>query len=289
MPGGPKRPYERMVAVLATMHGKERVMAPILEEGLGLVVGLALGVDTDRFGTFSGDVERSGSPLEAARAKITAGFEYAPLAQIGLASEGSFGSHPRLPFLALGQELVLLADRRTGLELTGHDISPRTNFAHRLVFDLDQASEFASQVGFPEHGVIVIAGRDEGPAPDIFLDKESVDPPALASAVAAAIDLCGAAFLQTDMRAHRNPTRMAAIGLATRDLVRRFNSRCPRCDHPGFDVIERVPGLPCADCGEPTLAIQAEVLACPACGHRRSRPATHATVADPGRCESCNP
>ena len=62
-------PYHKTVAVLATMHGKERVIAPILEQGLGLRVALALGLDTDRFGTFSREVERTGSQLDAARAK----------------------------------------------------------------------------------------------------------------------------------------------------------------------------------------------------------------------------
>lgn len=64
------------------------------------------------------------------------------------------------------------------------------------------------------------------------------------------------------MRAHRNPTRMAAIERATNDLVRRFHSRCPECDYPGFDLTERVPGLPCAWCGEPTRVVMTDVLAC---------------------------
>jgi hypothetical protein len=42
------------------------------------------------------------------------------------------------------------------------------------------------------------------------------------AAVREAVMLCGEAFVKTDMWAHRNPTRMAAIERATRDLVRRF-------------------------------------------------------------------
>jgi hypothetical protein len=91
------------------------------------------------------------------------------------------------------------------------------------------------------------------------------------------------------MRAHRNPTRMSAIGRATADLVRRFGSRCPECNYPGFDVAERVPGLPCAWCGEPTRLIQREILSCRSCGHRHERSATDTTTADPGQCEGCNP
>jgi C4-type Zn-finger protein len=102
------------------------------------------------------------------------------------------------------------------------------------------------------------------------------------------IGMCGAGFVETDMRAHRNPTRMRAIKRATLDLVRRFRSPCPVCAAPGFAVTERLVGLPCSWCGEPTLAIKAEVLSCAACGHRIERLAP-ATTADPGQCSGCNP
>jgi hypothetical protein len=61
--------YRKTVAVLATMHRKERVTAPVLKEGLGLMMRLAEGVDTGTFSTFSRDVERTGSQLDTARAR----------------------------------------------------------------------------------------------------------------------------------------------------------------------------------------------------------------------------
>jgi rRNA maturation endonuclease Nob1 len=82
---------------------------------------------------------------------------------------------------------------------------------------------------------------------------------------------------------------MSAIERATADLVRRFRSRCPACAYPGFHVTERVSGLPCAWCGEPTRLIQREILSCRSCGHRQERSATDKTTADPGQCEGCNP
>ena len=101
--------------------------------------------------------------------------------------------------------------------------------------------------------------------------------------------LCGSAFIQTDMRAHLNPTRMRAIERAALDLVRRFRSRCPVCSYPGFDVTERLPGLPCEWCAEPTQVIKREVLSCAACAHRIERPAGDRVAADPGNCDRCNP
>lgn len=283
------RPYKNTVAVLATMHGKERMIAPALKEGLGLVVGLAMGVDTDMFGTFSREVERTGAPLDAARAKIAAGFAYAPYARVGIASEGSFGPHPHIPFLALGRELVLLIDRERGLELAGHFASPDTNYGHAVVSDMEAASAFAERSKFPEHGLIVMGCVDEKPAPGLALIKDVVDHVGLEKAVGQVVAKCGAAFVEADMRAHRNPTRMRAIGRAASDLVRRFRSQCPACAHPGFDVTERIAGLPCDWCGEATQVTRSEVLTCQACDYRQERPATSAKTADPGRCESCNP
>lgn len=289
MSGTGKHAYDGASAVLTSMHGKERAIAPILREELRLIVGLAVGVDTDRFGAFSREVEREGSQLDAARAKIAAGFESLPSARVGLASEGSFGPHPHFPFVAIGRELVLMIDRETGLEVTGYDMGVETNFAHVVVKELGSLHAFAGRVGFPDHGLVVSGGRDDRPAPDIFLAKDIVDAAALEAAVFAAIRFCGAAFVETDMRAHRNPTRMAAIERATRDLARRFHSRCPNCDHPGFDVTKRIPGLPCDWCGEPTRVILAEVLACSSCGFEERRSLTTSTTADPGRCDGCNP
>lgn len=282
-------PYQNIVAVLTTIHAKERVIGPILRDELGLIIKLAMGVNTDQFGTFSREVKRKGSQLDAARAKIAAGFQHEPSARVGLASEGSFGPHPYIPCLAIGREIVLMVDRESGLELTGYDASPNTNFGHVVARDREAAFAFAQRVRFPEHGLIVMGCRDELPAPDLLLNKDIPDVAALEGAVQEAFRLCGAAFVETDMRAHRNPTRMTAIERATRDLVRRFQSQCPNCGHRGFDVVERIAGLPCAWCSEPTHVIMAEALTCQSCGHRDERSVSTAPTADPGQCQGCNP
>ncbi len=112
------RPYQHDDAVLVTMHGKERVVAPLLLRALGLRVRLTPGIDTDRFGTFSRDIERTGSQLDAARAKIAAAFEISPGARVAVASEGSFGPHPQIPFMPLAHKSVVMKDRVSGLELS---------------------------------------------------------------------------------------------------------------------------------------------------------------------------
>jgi hypothetical protein len=275
--------------VIATMHGKERAIAPLLAEAFGLDCAVPAGFDTDRFGTFTREIERTGSQLDAARAKIAAAFDHVPHARLAVASEGSFGPHPWVPFAPLGRELVLLVDRQTGLEIAGHDATMDTNFAHVVVDRPAAALAFAERVRFPEHGLIVMGCRGDRPAPDIALRKGIVAAEALDRSVRDVVVLCGAAFIETDMRAHVNPTRMQAIARATRDLVRRFRSRCPVCAYPGFDVTERLAGLPCAWCGEPTRVLKAEVLHCAACGYRIERSLGDRVTADPGLCDGCNP
>lgn len=275
-------------AILATMHAKERVIGPIVERFLGLRLEVAAGLDTDAFGTFSREIERSGSQIEAARAKIRAVFERTPDLQVGLASEGSFGPHPQIPFCALGHEIVVLIDRRTDLELVGHHATLRTNYSHAVVAEVPDGLAFAERVGFPDHGVIVMGCRDGRPAPTLALIKDAVTWDALGAALGRLIAETGSCFIETDMRAHRNPRRMRAIKRATINLVRRAGSPCPHCGRPGYGLTERLPGRPCSDCGEPTHLIRAEVLACAGCGWRAERAVDPAT-ASPGSCGQCNP
>lgn len=47
--------------VIATMHGKEQVIAPLLEAATGVQCMAGREVDTDRLGTFTGEVPRIGT------------------------------------------------------------------------------------------------------------------------------------------------------------------------------------------------------------------------------------
>jgi hypothetical protein len=126
----------RTRAVLATMHGKERVIAPILSQELGIQVAVAEGVDTDTFGTFTRDIGRTGNQRETALRKARAGLAADPLAGIGIASEGSFFAHPHVPFVPVAREIVLFLDRHGGLELVGQDESVETNYGHGWMMPL---------------------------------------------------------------------------------------------------------------------------------------------------------
>ena len=71
---------------LPTQHGKERVISPELDRALDCRVERVGGYDTDLLGTFTRDVPRAGTQLEAAGKKARTGMEPSGL-PLGLASE----------------------------------------------------------------------------------------------------------------------------------------------------------------------------------------------------------
>lgn len=276
------------LAVLATMHGKEAAIAPLLARFMGLRVTLPQGFDSDRFGTFSRDVPRPGSALDTARAKIAGAFACTPDATLGLASEGSYGPHPGLPFLTFGTELVLLVDRRSGLELAGWHRAPAAYAAGWRVDSIDALRAVAARAGFPTQGLIACALRDGQPAPQLGLFKQLQTQPELEQAVAGLLSAHGEAWVEADLRANRCPPRMRRIRRAAFALVRAWYSRCPACGHPGFIPQASIPGLPCALCLRPTGLARAHRLSCAACGHAKEHP-VRVTLADPAHCDACNP
>ncbi|MCX5932426.1 MAG: hypothetical protein NTW83_11540, partial [Cyanobacteria bacterium] len=210
-----------------------------------LALELPAGLDTDQLGSFDGQVPRSGGPEQACRRKAQLGMDILDL-PLGLASEGSFGPHPALPFLAAGLELMVFLDQERGLEIWERLIARRTNFDHRYAAELAELEGWLAQVGFPAHGLIV---RPEHPwsGAETLLFTDLSDHPRLAGAIAAASAASsnGRAQVETDMRAHRNPTRMVSLRVLSTRLARRIASACPACAAPGWGRLDIVPGLPC--------------------------------------------
>ena len=268
--------YHGRRVALATQHGKLRALAPPLARRLGLVVEPAA-IDTDAFGTFTGTTVRTGTAAEAALAKARAGMAAAGL-DLGLASEGSFGPHPWLPFGAGGVETLAFIDAPRGLELTLSAVSRRTNFAQHEVSAGTDIAAFLTRVGFPSHALVV-----KGPDGDV-----------LATGVQDMATLSPLAWpgnrLETDMRAHMNPTRMAAIRSLAGRLAARLAALCPDCGAPGWGQVDLLRGLPCSSCNQPTQGVMAIIDGCTVCHHRETRPRPDGvTAASPASCDWCNP
>ena len=279
-------PFTGRSLVIATMHGKEKVILPAVEKRLGVRCQVPAGLNTDLFGTFTGEIPRPGNPLETARHKVMAALDRTG-ASLGIASEGSFGPHPAIPFVATDTELLLLIDREKGLEIAAQEISTDTNYDHQVCCSLEETDTFARQVLFPSHALIVYGGS---PSRKDLVTKGITDFHQLRQAAAAVLERHGEVMVETDMRAHLNPTRMTVIAKATEALLHKLTSLCPACDRPGFTPNGKIPGLPCAWCGTPTSLPLAIVTRCDKCGysHENKFP-SGATKSDPAFCDQCNP
>lgn len=241
-------------------------------------------LDTDRFGTFCGETERSTSPVDTAKAKAELAM-HATGAEYGLASEASYelllGLTPQheeiLVFLDRTREICVAEGHRTlGTPGTPTDVT-----------DPETAVYAAREFGFPQQGAIVTA--KVGGKPRAFR-KGIADADTLRRAIHIAIGASdgGFATVQPDLRAHHNPSRRVVLMDLARRLAARLATPCPACGCPGYGRTSSQPGTPCRDCGRATQITAADIHSCPACPHNHAvaRPPSQA---DPRWCERCNP
>lgn len=276
--------YAGQRVALLTQHGKQVPLADILMQRLGCQLEHVSGYDTDQLGTFTRDIARYGSQLDAARRKARIGMTLSGL-PIGLASEGSFGPDPVSFLLPHNLELLIWIDDLLGIEVVA-TASGSSNFSHQTVKDWQQAQQFAESAGFPKH-YLIVRPRDEH-YPQFCKGLSDWDRLRDAVHWALAESPEHQAFMETDMRAFANPTRMQTICRAAENLMEKLQSLCPACGAPGFAKADIIRGLPCEDCGQPTNEAKADIHACVRCEHQTlvNRPRRFASAA---HCDYCNP
>jgi hypothetical protein len=272
-------------AVIATMHGKEKVIAPVLEAGLGIKCEVPANFDTDRYGTFSGETERNGSPLNTVRQKCLDAMEKYGV-NIGIASEGSFGPHPSMFFAHANEEILMFIDKRNDLEVVVKELSTDTNFNGRLIEQIDSLIEFANLVHFPSHALILKTGPNklEG------MVKGITDRVKLMEDAEEMLNHFGSLYVETDMRAHFNPSRMKVIAKTAQKLLETLQKLCPQCNTPGFTVQDVRRGLPCLQCKLPTKSVQTLLHICKKCSYTQEQWYPHGKKFEqPDYCDYCNP
>lgn len=276
--------YSNQRASLLTKHGKEAVIAKVMHENVGLEIIHVDSFDTDLFGTFTRDIARQGNQLEAARAKAIKGAEIADT-KLGLASEGLFTGDPFLGTFPWNNELVILVDTTNKVEITGFSSNYAQSYSALISAD-DDIEEHLKKAAFPTHHLVLrpnspeskefrkgISSRDEfEDSIDYFFKKSE----------------SGKVFLENDLRAFSNPTRMENIRTATLNLAEKMRSLCPACRCPGFWITNTIPGLHCVACGNQTKEIKAKVYACKKCSHVEMVKSKE-LFADQGKCDFCNP
>ena len=271
--------------IIATKHQKESVIAPILEKELGVTCFTDETFDTDTLGTFTGEIDRELDPISTAREKCLRAMKLNNC-DLGVASEGSFGSHPSMLFISADDEFLIFIDTLNNLEIIVRELSTSTNFNGRQIQSQKELITFAKSIGFPEHGLILRKSKDENT--EIY--KGITDIETLKKSFEQLHFKYKSVYAETDMRAMYNPTRMDVIEKATEKLVQKIKSACPQCQTPGFGITDAKKGLECSLCSLPTNSTKSYIYACQHCQFTKEEMYPNKkTTEDPMYCNYCNP
>jgi hypothetical protein len=293
-------PYRGETIHFATQHQKERVVRIPFAVKLGAVVVAWRGFDTDSLGTFTGEVDRPGSPREMAVRKALEAARSAPNG-CGIGSEGSVGPDPRVPFLTSNEEFLAFVDTGRQITVVESLVHYRPVYHSIVVGPNDDISQFLQTAKFGSHGVTLtatVAGserkgilrRRPQPALRVVKGLRCLEELEAARRDLHTIASDGTLRLSSDFRAHENPTRMRVIGRVARVLAIRLASPCPSCRAPGFGVVGWEAGLPCRVCGSASEVASHAIYGCEACSHRELRPRPDGKrEIDPSACAFCNP
>lgn len=280
-----QHPFAGHTVFFATQHGKEKILAPLFEP-LGMTC-VAADVDTDQFGTFSQEIQRTGSVRETLRKKISAAAQKIPEAQFVIASEGSFAPHPIVGFYQTDLESLLLWHRTTNSEIYAEFLDTAPNHDQITLHSSDEYESFLKKIRFPDHGLIV---HPESSVLPIYKGIHHE------TELKRALENCflnsktGRIVLATDLRACHSPTRRNAIAKAGEKMIAKLKSLCPSCQFPGFDITQGIPGLTCSDCGLASQIPKSVLWGCAVCDYKEETPRPDGQQElDPKYCDYCNP
>jgi hypothetical protein len=280
-----KQIFQGRKLIIATKHQKESVIAPILEKELGVHCFIIENFDTDALGTFTGEIERELDPISTAREKCIRAMDLSNC-DLGIASEGSFGPHPSLFFTSADDEFLIFIDRKNKLEIIARELSTSTNFDGQQIQNEKELREFINHVSFPTHALILSKSKED----KTDMIKGITNYESLVKSANALILKYGSAYVETDMRAMYNPTRMRVIQKAAEKLVHKIKSTCPQCQAPGFGITDTKKGLQCSLCGLPTNSILSAIYECQHCQFKKEDMYPHQkTTENPTYCDYCNP
>lgn len=269
--------------LLVSKHQKEVAIRPHFEKQLSCRLSVS-DFDTDRFGTFTGEIERSLPAYESCLIKAKTGAEAAD-SVLALASEGSFGPHPFFPFMPCDQEWMLFLDREKAWVIAESLLSADTNYQMLTIQKETPIEPLLNDLRFPSHALVLQSATDKR-----TLAKGVQDRAQLEAALNEGFRREKHLILSTDMRAMMNPTRMKLIAQLAEKLVKKIASLCPQCQRPGFGLKKTQGHLCCKDCGFPTRFYQEEVWVCEGCVYQENKARQDGlSNVEPTFCTYCNP
>jgi hypothetical protein len=275
--------YKNERVLLASKHEKERVIRPVFFDKLGCEIYTSP-FDTDQFGTFTGEIPRAKNAYETCILKAKTAAVVADCF-FSVASEGSFGPHPSMPFFASDHEIMVLVDLKNNWVISEQILTPKTNYKMLTLRAETEVASFLHAVQFPSHAVTLQLNDTKE-----VLGKGIQDVSLLNHLIKTGFTKGDELLLATDMRAMMNPTRMEALSLLAAKLAGRILTSCKVCGAPGFGFISTAEKLPCSLCEGPTSMHRFEIWGCVACENKeQKRRHDHLEQADPTYCNYCNP
>jgi hypothetical protein len=243
-------------------------------------------LDTDQLGTFTGDISRLDPPLETAIKKARLGMSHSGTA-LGIASEGSIGPDPIVPFLHSDIEHLVFVDDENEIFISETFRSFDITLSTIIVGRNDDLSEFLQKADFPNHKLIVRPNKTDQSASIKGIDNLQYLSEAIEHSSKISPD--GLVVVESDLRAMSSPSRQKNIEKVAALLALRISQLCPDCNLPGWGCVRYEKGLTCSDCGsENQLAIRQEVLGCAKCEFTKLGKLI-ATELGPANCDFCNP
>jgi hypothetical protein len=167
-------------------------------------------------------------------------------------------------------------------------LSEKTNYQMQALDSLEELQKFAESVQFPSHALIVRPNDKKDYSlifKGIYTQNHLED--AFRESLKRSSD--GKIWVETDMRAQFNPSRMAAIGELADKLAQRLATSCPACSAPGWGRIKTEKGLHCEYCDQATEMIAHEIYGCVLCDHTKTLPRADGLKTAPQmHCGWCN-
>lgn len=157
------------------------------------------------------------------------------------------------------------------------------------LFSIHHPDEFLSileSMRFPSHAVILrpLEWLDKS---IVFKGIQTVEEFQKAFQICQKASLSQRVRVDTDMRAHMNPTRMALIKQLAKKLALRLTTGCPSCNMPGWGKVGVKKGLECGACELPTENIRQDIWGCVTCSFKEY--VDREEKVDPENCLYCNP
>jgi len=278
-------PYVHKKIALTTKHDKLRLIKPAFDEYVGCEL-FEVNLDTDQLGTFSGEIERVASPRETAIQKARLGMRETGLL-LGIASEGSVGPDPVVPFIHSNIEQLVLVDDQNGIVISEIHRSFEITAATITTAPDQDLTSFLEKADFPNHALIVRTNTQIKSS----CIKGITDYEQLMDAIDTSSQLSpnGFVVIESDLRAMHSPSRQRNIEEVAKLLARRVNLLCPNCRMPGWGRVGYEKGLKCSECElENPDAIRQEKLGCVKCDHVELGKVIFSTL-NPAQCNFCNP